>query len=77
MVNKKIVGQPKAPKAKKVSAKQSSQSSMNPTRKIIDTLKKKYEFRLNKANQVHRGTDPTVHFGTKHPRDSKKSCGGV
>ena len=51
MVNKKTGGQPKAPKAKKTPAKPSSQSSMNPTRKIIDALKKKYEFRLNKANQ--------------------------
>ena len=52
MVNKKIVGQPKAPKAKKVSAKQSSQSSMNPTRKIIDTLKKKYEFGYEPTYEV-------------------------
>ena len=51
MVNKKTAGQQKAPKAKKLTAKPSSQSSMNPTRKIIDALKKKYEFRLNKANQ--------------------------
>ena len=51
MANKKTVGQPKAPKAKKTTSKPSSQNSMNPTRKIIDALKKKYEFRLNKANQ--------------------------
>ena len=51
MVNKKTAGQQKAPKAKKLTAKRSSQGSMNPTRKIIDVLKKKYEFRLNKANQ--------------------------
>ena len=51
MAIKKTVGQPKTPKTKKVTVKPSSQSSMNPTRKIIDTLKKKYEFRLNKANQ--------------------------
>ncbi len=51
MAIKKTVGQPKTPKGKKVTAKTSSQGSMNPTRKIIDALKKKYEFRLNKANQ--------------------------
>ena len=51
MVIKKTAGQPKTSKAKKAVAKQPSNSSMNPTRKIIDTLKKKYEFRLNKANQ--------------------------
>ena len=51
MTNKKTGGQQKAPKAKKTTAKPSSQGSMNPTRKIIDALKEKYEFRLNKANQ--------------------------
>jgi predicted P-loop ATPase len=51
MTNKKTGEQQKSPKAKKVAAKPSSQGSMNPTRKIIDTLKEKYEFRLNKGNQ--------------------------
>ena len=51
MVEKKKTGQPKTPKAKKVTVKLSSKSSMNPTRKIIDALKKKYQFRLNRGDQ--------------------------
>ena len=51
MANKKTTALSKAPKTKRVTVKQLSNNSMNPTRKIIDTLKKKYEFRLNVANQ--------------------------
>jgi len=51
MANKKIKGQPKAAKSKKKTAVQAKPSSTNPTRMIIDALKKNYEFRLNKGNQ--------------------------
>jgi predicted P-loop ATPase len=51
MTKKKIKGLSKAPKTKKQTTVQTNTSSTNPTRMIIDALKEKYEFRLNKGNQ--------------------------
>lgn len=51
MAKKQIKGQPKSPKTKKKATNQAKSSSTNPTRMIIDALKKEYEFRLNKGNQ--------------------------
>ena len=51
MAKKTIKGQPKLPKTKKKATVQTKASTSNPTRMIIDALKEKYEFRLNKGNQ--------------------------
>ncbi len=51
MVKKKSKAQSKVPQTKKKTIDKTNNSSSNPTRKIIDALKERYEFRLNKGNQ--------------------------